>query len=86
VFLWTHAYSVESTERRNMTGLEDVANFKSLTGVGVRAYVDLLKVLLPVEPRIAPIGLAFLVVFEEDIDLWHQLFHNADHLHASPLG
>jgi hypothetical protein len=88
IFLWTHAYSVESTPNRNMTGLDDVANFTSLTGVGLRAYVDLLKQHLPEEqtPRIAPSGLAFLTVYEENIDMWHKLFHNADHLHASPHG
>lgn len=88
VFLWTHAYSVNSTSDRNMTGLEDVANFTSLTRVGYQAYADLLKLYLPKaqEPRIAPVGLAFLVVYEENPDIWHSLFHNADHLHASPSG
>ena len=88
VFLWTHAYSVESTQTRNMTGLEDVANFTSLTKVGYDAYVELLKLYLPSSqtPRIAPVGLAFLVVYEEDRDMWDALFHNADHLHASPSG
>lgn len=88
IFLWTHAYTVESTPTRNMTGLDDVANFTSLTGVGLRAYVDLLKQYLPEEqaPRIAPSGLAFLTVYEENRDMWHALFHNADHLHASPHG
>jgi len=96
IFLWTHAYSpiysckvefVDTTYLRNMTGLEDIANFTSLTGVGYRAYVDLLTKYLPVEqtPRIAPVGLAFLVVHEENYKLWTQLFH-CDNLHASPSG
>jgi hypothetical protein len=87
VFLWTHAYSVESTEVRNMTGLEDVANFTSLTRVGYQAYADLLNLYLPAKqaPRIAPVGLAFLVVHEENYDLWKTLFH-CDHIHASPSG
>jgi hypothetical protein len=87
VFLWTHAYSVESTEVRNMTGLEDVANFTSLTRVGYQAYVDLLNLYLPAKqaPRIAPVGLAFLVVYEENYELWKKLFH-CDHIHASPSG
>ena len=70
-----------------MTGLEDVANFTSLTRVGYQAYVDLLKLYLPKKqaPRIAPVGLAFLTVYEEDFDLWEKLFHS-DHLHASPSG
>ena len=41
---------------------------------------------LPALRRIAASGLAFLAVFEQNVDLWHGLFHNADHLHASPLG
>jgi hypothetical protein len=90
VFLWTHAYIVETTAQRNMTGfgLTDVANFTSLTYVGYKAYVDMLQSYLPdsQQPRIAPSGLAFLAVFEQDRDLWEALFHNADHLHPSPSG
>ena len=88
VFLWTHAYFVNSTLERNMTGLEDVANFTSLTGVGYRTYAKLLSQHLPPsrKPRIAPVGLGFLMVHEERPDLWIQMFHNADHLHASPSG
>jgi hypothetical protein len=96
VFLWTHAYTpdytcetdyVESTYDRNMTGLKDIANFTSLTGAGYQAYVDLLSLHLPAKqaPRIAPVGLAFLVVHEENYELWKTLFH-CDNLHASPSG
>jgi len=72
---------------RNMSGLEDVAIFTSLTHAGIRAYVDLLGSHLPPaqHPRIAPVGLAFLVVYEEDVELWKTLFH-CDNLHASPSG
>jgi hypothetical protein len=88
IFLWTHAYSVPSTASRNMTGLDDVAQFTSLTGAGYRNYANLLSKHLPEsrKPRIAPVGLGFLMVYEERPDLWIQLFHNADHLHASPSG
>ncbi|KAL3803622.1 hypothetical protein ACHAW5_006384 [Stephanodiscus triporus] len=96
VFLWTHAYTFENTceteyvENSNvvsMTGLEDIANFTSLTRVGYQAYVDLLNSYLPSSqaPRIAPVGLAFLVVHEENYELWKTLFH-CDGLHASPSG
>ena len=70
-----------------MSGLEDVAKFTSLTRVGYQAYVDLLGSYLPASqaPRIAPVGLAFLVVHEEDNGLWKTLFH-CDGLHASPSG
>jgi hypothetical protein len=88
IFLWTHAYTIPSSPTRNMTGLVDVANFTSLTGVGYRNYVQLLSSHLPAsrQPKIAPVGLAFLLVYEERPDLWARLFHNADHLHASPSG
>ena len=96
VFLWTHAYTFENTcesdyvENSNvvvMTGLEDIANFTSLTRVGYQAYVDLLNLYLPAAqaPRIAPVGLAFLVIYEENYELWQTLFH-CDNLHASPSG
>ena len=100
VFLWTHAYTLRNAcgggdgeygdSSRNaalMYGLEDVANFTSLTLSGYRSYVDLLTERLPKmqEPRIAPVGLAFLVVYEENYDLWTTLFH-CDNLHASPSG
>jgi len=98
VFLWTHAYSTEysckvqyldTTYLRNMTGLglEDIANFTSLTRVGYQTYVDLLTSYLPSTqvPRSAPVWLAFLVVHEENHKLWKTLFH-CDNLHASPSG
>ena len=88
IFLWTHAYKVPSTALRNMTGLEDVANFTSLTYAGYKEYVKLLEENLPdaQKPRIAPSGLAWLTVYEENPELWTTLFHNADHIHASPSG
>jgi hypothetical protein len=98
VFLWTHAYSpkysckvqyLDTTYLRNMTGLglEDIANFTSLTQVGYQTYVDLLTSYLPSmqAPRIAPVWLVFLVVHEENHKLWKTLFH-CDNLHASPSG
>jgi hypothetical protein len=49
--------------------------------------VDLLNLYLPESqrPRIAPVGLAYLTVYEENYELWKTLFHS-DHLHASPSG
>ena len=86
VFLWTHAYTPLTV--RNMTGMEDIANFTSLTYAGIQAYVRELEPFLSAdqEPRIAASGLCFLAVYEDDRDMWHRLFHNADHLHASPAG
>jgi hypothetical protein len=85
IFLWTHAYT--PVIPRDMTGLEDIGNFTSLTRVGLQAYVDLLELYLPPEqaPKIAPVGLAFLAVYDDNRDIWEQLFHH-DGLHASPAG
>ena len=69
-----------------MTGLEDVANFTSLTAVGYQAYANMLRQYGFPDVRIAPVGLAFLAVYDETFELWQTLFHNADHLHASPSG
>lgn len=57
ILIWTHAYI--PSNGRDMVGLENVANFTSLTGVGIRAYRDLLRDALPDAqmPRIAPVGL-----------------------------
>jgi hypothetical protein len=89
VFLWTHAYPgpTDPNSTLDLTGLHDIANFTSLTGVGYRAYADMLHLSLPAsqQPRIAPVGLAFLLVHEEDPDLWAHLFHS-DGIHASPSG
>jgi hypothetical protein len=87
VLIWTHAYSNETTLVNLTRSMTDVANFTSLTIVGYKEYANLLKMHLPKEqtPRIAPVGMAFLTVYEENEALWHTLFHS-DHLHASPSG
>jgi len=70
-----------------MGELGDVAEFTSLTYEGYKQYADLLERLLPEsqKPRIAPVGLAFLIVWEENYELWERLFH-VDLIHPSPLG
>ncbi len=78
----THAYVDNTTE------FVDVPTFTSLTYEGYKQYLTLISQQLPASqaPRLAPVGLAFLTVWEERRDLWHKLFHNFDHKHASPLG
>jgi hypothetical protein len=93
IFLWTHAYTPATTTAttsstpRDMTGLEDIGNFTSLTRVGYQDYIDLLQLYLPVEqtPKLAPVGLAFLAIYDDNIDIWKSLFHS-DGIHASPSG
>jgi hypothetical protein len=82
VFLATYAY-----ERPHRHILENIPEFTSLTMAGYQAYVDMLSEQLPAlqQPRIAPVGLAFLMVWEENRSLWERLFH-VDQIHCSPLG
>jgi hypothetical protein len=70
-----------------MGGLESVPEFTSLTYEGYKQYAALLEENLPTsqKPRIAPVGLAFLLVWEDNYDLWTRLFH-VDEIHCSPLG
>ena len=79
--------SSSSSVPRDMTGLADIGNFTSLTRVGYQAYMDLLELYLSPEqkPKLAPVGLAFLAVYDDNIDIWKQLFHS-DGIHASPSG
>jgi hypothetical protein len=64
VFIVTHAYW---TGWRDMSGLEDVPTFTSLTYMGYREYAALLEKYLPPsqKPRLAPVAIAFLTVWEE---------------------
>jgi hypothetical protein len=84
VFLDTYAYW---TPYRDMGGLVSVPEFTSLTYAGYQEYADMLSEHLPAnqKPRIAPVGLAFLLVWEENQSFWERLFH-VDKIHASPLG
>jgi hypothetical protein len=84
VIVDTHAFWSNST---NMTGLVDIPTFQSLIYDGVQDYVEALAYVLPdwQAPVVAPVGLAFLVVYEEDNDLWQKLFIG-DEIHSSVHG
>jgi hypothetical protein len=81
VFLDTHAYYDYTGETY------DVPTFTSITYEGYEQYAATLESFLPPwqKPRIAPVGIVFLTVWEDDHGLWEQLFHH-DRAHASPLG
>lgn len=72
---------------RDMGGLFNVPTFTSLTYQGYLEYADLLEQNLPAsqKARIAKVGWAFLLVWEENQTLWNNLFH-VDKIHASPAG
>ena len=80
ILLFTYAYW---TPYRDMQGLGTIPEFTSLTYEGYKQYANLLEETLPAsqKPRIAPVGLAFLIVWEENHDLWLRLFH-VDLIHA----
>ena len=84
VFMVTHAYWPST---RNMTGLTDVPTFMSLTYEGYREYAEAIGALLPEhqQPKLAPVGLAFLLIWEESPSFWEDLIH-MDEIHPSPMG
>jgi hypothetical protein len=74
------------SEQVNMTGLSDVPTFTSLIQEGAQIYRDFLNEKLGhKKTRIAPVGNAFLAVYEEDKDLWAKLFLD-DGIHPSAHG
>jgi len=84
VFISTYAYWTES---RDMGGLVDIPTFTSLTHEGYRQYAEVLNEYLPddCQARIAPVGIAFLLVWEENYGMWLKLFQ-PDNFHLSPHG
>jgi hypothetical protein len=84
VLLMTYGYWRDSA---NMTDLVDVPTFTSLLYEGYQEYMQLLKQELPDSqaPLLSPVGLAFLLVWEENVELWGRLFFQ-DQFHPSPLG
>lgn len=83
----THAYPSEYGT--NVTDYDDqpIPYMQALIYRGVNAYTQALQYNLPSyqEPRVVPIGMAYLVVWEEDFDMWQNLFLNQT-IHASPHG
>lgn len=75
------------SQNANMTGLVDIATFTSLIYDAALEYADTLSTALPdrQKARVAPIGLAFLTVYEEDPDLWSLLTDSYD-IHPSVFG
>ena len=84
VIVDTHSFWSEDT---NMTGLESVEHFQSLIYDGVEEYVNALASVLPSwqYPVVAPIGIAYLTIYEERRSLWEKLFIT-DNMHSSVHG
>ena len=71
----------------NTSSLGDIANFTASIMEGAVEYSSLVASKLPSgqKPRIAPVGHAFLAVYEDDKSLWNKLFLS-DYIHPSPYG
>ena len=84
VFVVTHAYWPST---RDMSGLTDVPTFMSLTYEGYKEYAEAIGALLPEsqQPKLAPVGLAFLMIWEESPKTWERLIHT-DEIHPTPSG
>jgi hypothetical protein len=82
VLFATHGYDSTVVDVSDFGG---ISNFTSDIFEGYRQYADMLAANLEVPPRIAPVGLAFLVVYEENYDMWQKLFF-VDGYHPSPHG
>lgn len=84
VIVDTHAFW---SSKSNMTGLTDIPTFTFLIEQGVALFTNALASVLPSNqaPLVAPIGLAYLTVWEEDFDLWEKLFLD-DEIHSSMSG
>lgn len=88
----THAYLIPE-EGTNATGYgydeaEGIPYMQALIYSGVEEYLLALKSNLPSSqaPRVVPVGMSYLVVWEEDYDLWTRLFLNETMPYASPHG
>jgi hypothetical protein len=82
VLFATHGYESSLV---NVTKLGNVSEFTSLVFEGYRQYAQMLDEYLPQQPLIAPVGLAFLIVYEENREMWDKLFY-VDGFHPSPHG
>ena len=84
VLVDTHAFW---SSKSNMTGLTDIPTFAALIAQGVTDFSAALSSVLPAyqAPLVAPIGLAYLTIWEEDFSFWQKLFLD-DGIHSSVYG
>jgi hypothetical protein len=84
IFMATYGYWAT---KRDMSGLIDIPTFASLTYNGYQEYARLAEEFLPEsqKPRIALVGNAFLMIYDESPSLWADLMHT-DEIHLSPSG
>jgi hypothetical protein len=84
VFLQTAAYREPVKDSED---LGTVHEFTQLLSAGYQEYADLMEDILPAnqKPLIAPVGDAYLYLYEYNREIWQKLFY-VDDFHPSPLG
>jgi len=87
IIIETHAYrypGINNSEDLGSTPHE----FTHLVRKGVQSYIHALRTKLPetIQPRMAPVGTAFLHVHDDNYKVWERLFDPFDHFHPSPSG
>jgi hypothetical protein len=93
VFIDTHAFYFQNDgQYSNQTYVNgylgsSISAFTAAIYEGLYQYVDELGALLPKKqaPLIAPVGLAYLAIFEDNPEKWRTLFSD-DGIHASQAG
>jgi hypothetical protein len=73
----------------DMDNFVDIPTFTRQLYEGYQYYAEALQEVLPEtqKPRIAPVGLAFLLIWEENPSFWEEkLLSPVDHFHPSPHG
>lgn len=85
VFLVTHSYWKDRDD--DTSALDQIPNSTFKIYMGYKQYAEFLQDTLPrsQKPKLVNMGIAYLVVYEEDLDLWYSLFW-IDDKHPSPHG
>jgi hypothetical protein len=84
VFLVTAPYRKDGDDTAS---LDQIPESTVKVYMGYKQYAKSLQQTLPrsQKPKLVNMGIAFLVVYEENLDLWYSLFWS-DNKHPSPLG
>lgn len=83
IFLVTHGYRKSGDD----SSLDEIPEKTFKVYMGYKQYATFVQKALPrsQKPKLVNMGIAFLVVLEENLDLWDSLFWT-DKKHPSPLG
>ncbi|KAL7534657.1 hypothetical protein ACHAXR_006020 [Thalassiosira sp. AJA248-18] len=86
IFIETAAYRLP--EINNSKDLGSTHEFQGRVREGVQSYVQKMQSKLPqsLQPRMAPVGTAYLYVHDNNRELWEELFDPYDNFHPSPSG